>query len=303
MSLQRIIGTVFLICGLTYGIIFLFSVFKKTPKEDCELTSESEKNLPAYKKESGNLKLLFLLEGAVFFLCTLGISDFLLNTLIVKKLKLSEDRYLPSCLLASTIVPGSIIAFSYLKSDNIIDSLTLTVYIVCLAIGSFLGSKVVSKMNNATIKKVLGICLILSMIALIAKMIVSAGASGTLTGLRGPKLVLLGVLCLLIGFINMMGVPMKPPTTAALLLIGFSPITALTLLLVMGVINPVFGSIQVAKEAKYNKKMVLAAMTTGTAFAILGVALAVSLDPTVLNIILLAVMALAVYTILKPEKK
>ena len=59
------------------------------------------------------------------------------------------------------------------------------------------------------------------------------------------------------------------------------------------------GGISVIRSGLYNRRLVLAAMTAGSVAALLGVLLAVSLDPLLLNILLLAVMLIAVVSVFK----
>ena len=79
-----------------------------------------------------------------------------------------------------------------------------------------------------------------------------------------------------------------------LLLLGLSPVAALTLTIVLGAVIPMSGGVSILRGGLYNRRLVLAAMTAGSAAAVLGVALAVSLPPLVLNILLLLVMLIAV---------
>ena len=284
MNIQTIIGTVFLLCGLIYA---------------AAIGRDIVVNRDALRRAPGNLKLLGVLEFVIFFVCTIGVSDFLLNTLAVKKLKLSNDRSLPACLIASTIVPGSLIAFSYLKAENSVDALTLIIFMACLACGALAGGRAVSRMDGGTIKRIMGIALLVSMAALIVKMIVSAGTTGSQTGLRGVRLAVMGIACIGIGFINMTGVPCKPIAAALLLLLGLSPVATLTLTLVLGAVIPMSGGAAVVRAGLYNRKMVLAAMTAGSAAAVLGVMLAISLNQLILNILLLIVMLIAVISIFR----
>ena len=169
MNIQKIIGTAFLVCGLCYAFFIGRGILRRKDK---------------MKEEQGSLPLLMGLEFVIYFLCTLGVSDFLLNTLTVKRLKLADDKSLPSCLIASTIVPGAVIAFSFLKAGNSVDWSTLILWMICLALGGIFGARAVDHMNGAVIKKVMGIALVFSLAALVIKMIVTSGASGEATGLR-----------------------------------------------------------------------------------------------------------------------
>lgn len=284
MSIPKFIGCVFLLCGLVYAFV---------------LGRDLVKNREALGQAPGDLKVLGVLEFIVFFLCTLGVSDFLLNTLLIKKLRLADDKSIPSCLIASTIVPGALIAFSYLRTENSADALTLILFMVCLAVGAVCGSRVVSRMDGATVRKMMGFALLFSMAALVLKMIVSAGTTGSAVSLRGGKLLIMSLACVGIGFINMTGVPCKPIATAMLLLLGLSPVAALTLTLVLGAINPMSGGVAIVRGELYNRKMVLAAMTAGSVASILGVVLAISMNQLLLNILLLIVMLIAVVSIFK----
>ncbi|MBR0140047.1 MAG: hypothetical protein IJM17_07160 [Firmicutes bacterium] len=284
MNIQRIIGTVFLVCGLVYAFF---------------LGREMVRNKEKLKNAKGNFSLICALQFAIYFLCTIGVSDFLLNTLMIKKLRLADDRSLPSCLIAATIVPGAFIAFSYLKAENSVDALTLVLWMICLAIGGVLGGRAVSSMDGAVLKKIMGYALIFSMAALIVKMAISSGSSGSAPGLSGAKLMIMCAACVGIGFINMMGVPCKPAATALLLLLGLSPVATLTLVLVLGCIIPMSGGVSIVKAGMYNRKMVLAAMTAGSVASILGVLMAISMNQLVLNILLLFVMLIAIISIFK----
>lgn len=284
MNIPACIGTVFLLCGLGYAGI---------------LIREFLQNREALRQAPGNFKLLLPAEFLVFFLCTLGVSDFLLNTLLIRKGKLSDAKGLPACLIVSTLVPGGFLSFSYLRAENTADTLTLILFMLFLVIGAAIGGRAANRMDGRTIRKILGIALLVSMAALVVKMIVSAGVTGTAAGFRGLRLVIMCVLCVGVGFLNMMGVPGKPITTAMLLLLGMSPVAALTLTIVLGSIIPMSSGFSLIKAGRYNRKLALAAMTAGSAAAVLGVMLAVSLDPLLLNILLLFVMLVAVISILK----
>jgi len=284
MSVPQIVGFIFLLGGLFYAFI---------------LGKDLIKNKEAFIHAPGNIKLLSVLEFIIFFLCTIGVSDFLLNTLMIKKLNLSDDKGIPSCLITSTIVPGAFISFSYLQSKNTADALTLLLFMLCLAVGAVFGSRAVNHMNGAAIRKIMGIALLFSMAALIVKMFISAGTTGIAIGLHGVKLLCMCIGCVGIGFINMMGVPCKPIAVTMLLLLGLSPVASLTLTIVLGAIIPMSGGFSIIKASLFNRKIVLTAMTAGSAASILGVKLAISMNQLLLNILLIVVMLIAVISLLK----
>ena len=284
MSLQHLIGAVFLTAGIIYAVYILKDAF-----------SDRE----ALAAQPGTLRGTMIAEGIVYFFCTIGISDFVMNTIVVRKLKLAGSETLPDNLITAGIVPGSFIAFLYLRTAPLVDVKTMLVFMGGLALGSFIGSRAVGKMNGEVIRKALVVLLIGAMIALIVRMILSSGEPGTATALSGAKLVLLGVLTLIFGFTNMLGIPAKPFTTTALMLLGMSPITTLTLLLGSVPISVVTGGINVVRRRRYNKKMALSAVTIGCVTAFIGTMLAISINAVALNIILIGVILIAVISLVK----
>ena len=97
----------------------------------------------------------------------------------------------------------------------------------------------------------------------------------------------------------MMGVPCKPTLTALFLLLGLSPMCTLTLVLVMCGLSPIVGGVKFIKSGKYHKKTVLAAVLAGTVTAVGGCMLMITLPALALNIILLAVMLIAIVSMFR----
>lgn len=284
MNTQIMLGYIFLACGAAYAAAIICLSVRRRDK---------------LKKEKGNILALAAAELAVYFVASTGISDFLLNTLVIKRLKLSDDKGLPPTLVCAAIVPGTVMAFSYLRGANVLDPMMLGLFVLCVIAGSVLGSRLVSGMSGEMIKKLLGILLIASIFAVGAKMLISREAAGTLNSLRGWRLAVICLLGAVVGFINQMGVPGKPATTAVMLLLGMSPVTTITMVLVMGCITPIAGGIRVLRDGRYNERLALGSVTGGAIGAALGSIFVVSLDQTLLSVILMIVMAIAAASVLK----
>ncbi len=281
---QRILGAAILAVGILYGVIILINA------------SHDREQLKAGK---GNLPLLAALEATVFFCASMGISDFLLNTLAAKKLRLTDDKTLPGTLVACGLTPGAVIAFSLLRSDNPADLLTLVLCGALVMLGSAAGSRLVSRIDGKMVKTVMKTALVVSFLILIVKMIVSAGRTGEAIGLASWRLAVAAVICFASGLLNMFGIPMKPTWTALFLILGLSPLATLTMVLVLGALCPLSGGIEVIRRGNYCRKMAVCAVTAGVAGAVLGTLLAVSLPAMLLNIILLGVMLLAIITMFR----
>ena len=282
--IQKQIGLILLAAGIVFGIWILASAAKH--RDD-------------FKSEAGSLPALCLAEVLIYFCATLGISDFLLNTLTLRGLHLAEDKKIPGTLIAAGLTPGAVIAFSLLQVENPVDLLTLLLCAASITLGGALGSRIVGRIDGSKIKRVMGIALIASMIALIAKIIIASGATGTATGLTAKQLCIAIPYSILWGMMNMLGVPGKPAGTAFFLLMGMSPLSTLTLVLVMACIGPMGGAFSVLKNGRYHRKLSCAAVIFGSIGAIAGCIFAISVNALVLNILLIAVMLIAIVSLLK----
>ncbi len=277
---QKVLGCAVLAIGLAYAVVILRTL----------ITHRDE-----FEKAPGSLVLTGVAEFLVYAIACLGISDMLLNTLTCKKFRLAEDAELPATMVGCTVVPSSIIAFALLfRSGGGTDVLTLLLCGAAVMIGSVLGSRFVGGMDGTQIRRIMRIALVLSLVFLIVKIIISSGATGTAEGLGGVKLAIAVLLCLGTGIVNMFGIPMKPTWTAIFLIMGLSPLTVLTMVLVLGAMTPLLGAIGALKSGRYQKKLVGSAVITGSAGAVLGVLTAVSIPGNILNLILIAVMLIAI---------
>ena len=281
---QEILAVVLLIVGIAYGSAVLFI---------------SHKNKELLLSENGKLSVLSVAEAAVYLCASFGISDYLLNTLVFKHNRCGDDRLLPGTLVAGCVTPGAIIAFSLLRADsNPIDAKLLMVCSAFVIAGSIVGSKLVGKFDGARIRKIMQIALVCSFLVLLIRMIVSINAGGA-TSLSGAKLIVAAVACFVTAAINMFGIPMKPTWTALFLMLGLSSLTSLTLVLLIGALGPVAGGIRTLRAGIYHRKMVLCATITGSIGAILGTFFAISIPSAVLNLMLMAVMLIAIITMFK----
>ena len=101
----------------------------------------------AFRSQPGTLRNTMIAEAIVYFFCTIGISDFVMNTIALRRLKLAEPETLPDCLITQGIVPGCFIAFLYLRNAPAVDVTTMLVFMGGLALGSFFGSRMVGEMK------------------------------------------------------------------------------------------------------------------------------------------------------------
>lgn len=288
MSAQRIIGLLLLCAGFLYGGYILTDTIRKREQ---------------VTKEAGIFPLLCLIEAGIYFAGTLGISDFLLNTLTIQTFHLTDSRKLPGTLVAATLLPGAVISFFLLGTKEPADLATLLPCCISYVAGTIAGVRVVAGMNGKILKKAMILALTGSLAALILRMIISGGAPGTRTGLPLPALVIAVVVVFFLGVINMLGVPAKPASTALFLILGLSPLTVLTLVLVMCGMGPFGGGVEILRNDRYHHKLACAAVIAGSAGAVIGCLVAVSISAGLLNIILICVLLLAIWSLLPSGKR
>ena len=281
---QKLLSAAVLALGLIYAAVILRALYK---------------NKRAFDEANGCLLVTGICEFAVFAISCFGISDFLMNTLAAKRFRLADDKELPPSLVVCTVVPSSIIASRLIAGS---ESFGLSTLLICggaVMLGSAAGSRIVTGLDGAKIKSIMRAALIASLGFLIVKMILSSGAPGTLTELSGARLAAAAVICFFCGVLNMFGIPMKPTWTALFMIMGLSPISVLTMVLVLGALAPLSGAAGLIRAGIYQKKMAGSAVIAGSAGALLGTSLAVSIPQTLLNVILIAVMLIAIASMFK----
>ena len=255
------------------------------------------------KGEKGSFAFMAAFEAGAYFLGTMGFSDYIFNSLILKKKKWAEDKRMVGTMVACCIVPNTIIASTYLRNGGNVSIVLLMICICCVAFGSFMGSRVMSVVKESTLKIFIGIAMTVSVCALLFKMFFGAGFTSVGADVSTVKLFIIAPVVFVLGFINMFGIPMKPTSTALFLLLGLEPMSALTLMTAMSIASPLSGGIKVVKSGNYNKKFAFAAVTFGTLGAIIGTRFTVSLNANVLNIILIIMLIVATISMLKPDKE
>ncbi|MBR5925808.1 MAG: hypothetical protein IKZ78_00455, partial [Firmicutes bacterium] len=116
-----------------------------------------------------NFKDSFIAKGIaefiVFFLATLGFSDFALNTLVFKKTGWVDDKRLVSTMITCYLLPGIIIAFIYLTGETAFEYKTLISTAVVAMIGIYFGSGKMLSLDGSRLRRIVGYAMIFAMIA------------------------------------------------------------------------------------------------------------------------------------------
>lgn len=286
LTAHTILECLIALIGVSYAVVLLIKGLKKDRE-----------------KENGSFAVQAAVETAVFFLAAMGFSDFLLNIPIFSRTGWVREDRIPPSLIATTVVPGTVIALFYLRTGEAADLRTLLPCMAAILAGSWLGSKFLLKTDGALIRKIMLAALVFSMAALCIRLIVSRGAAGVDTALNAGKLLIAVPIVFVLGFINPFGVPMKPAATALFLILGLSPVAALSVVLGMGAVAPTASCVNIVRSGQYHKKLSLAGLSFGTLGAVLGCLLAVSLDQLLLTVILLIIIAFTIVSLQRKLRK
>lgn len=254
---------------------------------------------PAEEK-SVPFALAALSQIVVYFLATVGFSNYVLNTALFKKTGWVDDSLIPGTMTTGYIVPGLIIAATYIAGGREFDMPTLVVCIVSVMAGSFFGARSMLAAGTAVIRKVIGITMIISMAALVFRLCFSP-LSGE-TGLHGFQFAVAVPLIFVLGFVNNFGVPMKPGVIAAFLLMGVSPLATLTYCMAMGIAGPLIGCVRVFRAGRYNRRFFWIMTVFGSAGALAGCFCALSVSAAALTPVMLLVMGFVAYTMLRKNE-
>ena len=227
------------------------------------------------------------------FLDTLGIGSFAPTTLLFKIFKsLESDELLPGTLNVAHTIPVMIEAFIFITVVKV-EPLTLFSLIFAAILGSWIGSKTVTKLPERNIQLVMGIALIVTSALMALRqlgMLDMLGEGNTALGLSGIALIVGVIGNFIFGALMTVGVGLYAPCMAMVYMLGMSPIVALPIM--MGScagLMPV-ASAEFVKAGKYSRVTTLGIIVGGTIGVIVAAKFVTSLNLDVLTWIIVAVV-------------
>ena len=145
MQLQKILAWAMLAYGIVYALVLCRDIFRRRAEMG---------------EEKGTFGALAVSQAVVYFFTTMGFPDFILNTLLFQKCGWVADKRLPSTLVASCVLPATVISFSYLSGGEALDAATVILCMLAVAAGSFCGARVMARLDGKTIRLIMGIAMI-----------------------------------------------------------------------------------------------------------------------------------------------
>lgn len=264
------------------------------------------KDLLAHKnevmKENGNPVLLAVSSFITFLLSTFGISDFAISTALYPRVGWVEEKKLPGTLNTQCVIPVAAMALAYISSINV-GIATLLIPIVAQVIGAYASPRFVVKLPVKTIKKFLSVGLFIAAALILAGKFGVYPSGGEATELVGFKLVLLGVLSLVYGALNNIGIGSYALTMATVYALGLNPGAAFPIMMGACTFSVPIGSMQFVKLNSYSRKITLFTSTFGVLGVLVAAFFVKSLNVAALQWVVAAVIIYSAVTMLLSLRK
>ncbi|GAA2916399.1 TSUP family transporter [Enterococcus pseudoavium] len=240
------------------------------------------------------------------FLDTLGIGSFAPTAMLLDFTKqLGHDRLLPGTLNVAHAIPVLVEAFIFTTVVEV-SPVTLFSLIIAATIGSFIGSKFVTKLPEKKVQFWMGWALIITAVLMALRqtgMLNMLGEGNTATALTGMKLVIGVVVNFILGALMTIGVGLYAPCMAMVYMLGLSPLVAFPVM--MGScagLMPV-ASLNFVKEGDYARKVSLAITIGGIIGVIIAAKFVTGLNLNVLTWIIIAVIIYTGITYILKSRK
>lgn len=239
----------------------------------------------------------YLISGTIGlitdFLDTLGIGSFAPTTMLLEFTKqLDNDRQLPGTLNVAHSIPVIIEAFIFITVVKV-SPITLYSLVAAAIVGSFVGSKTVSKLPEKKVQFFMGLALIVTAILMglkQARMLDLLGSGNEATALTGLKLIIGVIGNFLLGALMTIGVGLYAPCMALVYMLGLSPLVAFPIMMAScaGLMPVASGNF--IKSGDYARKVSLAITIGGVIGVIIAVKFVTSLDLNMLTWVIIAVI-------------
>lgn len=255
------------------------------------------KNKDTFMKEDGNPIIMAISSFIIFVLSTFGVSDFAVSTVFYRKMKFVDDKKLPGALNTQCVLPVATMALIYISSIDV-EITTLLVCIIAQVIGAYIGPRFVVKMNVESIKKFISVGLIVAAILILMGKFGVYPSGGDAVGLTGWKLVLLGVLSLLFGAFNNVGIGSYALTMATIYALGLNPAVAFPIMMGACTFSVPIGSMQFIKLDAYSRKITFFTSTFGVLGVVVAAYVVKSLNVSMLQWVVVVVLLYSAYNMI-----
>lgn len=256
-------------------------------------------------KEPGNPVIMSICQFFMYFLSTFGISDFAMGAALYPKAKWLSEEKLPGTLNTACVIPVAVMALAYISSIKV-GLLTLVVPIIAQIVGAYISPRFVVKLPVTVIKKFVITGLLVAALVILASKFGLYPSGGNESSLSGGKLLLLGLLSLIYGAMNNIGIGSYALTMATVYALGLNPAVAFPIMMGSCTFSVPIGSMQFVKLDAYSRKITLFSSIFGVIGVLIAVFVVKSLDVSTLQWIVVAVIlysAVSMLMSLQTKKK
>lgn len=266
------------------------------------------RDLVAHKDDlgHGNWIVSGIIGFVTDFLDTLGIGSFAPTAMLLDFTKqLGADRLLPGTLNVAHAIPVLVEAFIFTTVVEV-SPVTLFSLIIAATVGSFIGSKFVTKLPEKKVQFWMGWALIVTAVLMGLRqtgMLNMLGEGNTATALTGIKLIIGIVINFILGALMTIGVGLYAPCMAMVYMLGLSPLVAFPVM--MGScagLMPV-ASLNFVKEGDYARKVSLAITIGGIIGVIIAAKFVTGLNLDILTWIIICVIVYTGVTYILKSRK
>ncbi|WP_032121201.1 sulfite exporter TauE/SafE family protein [Clostridium amazonitimonense] len=259
-------------------------------------------NKKEMKQEPGSNIFLSISSAIIFFLSTFGISDFAISTILYRKKNLVSDKKLPGTLNTQCVIPVAVMALAYISVIKV-DPITLIVCIVAQIIGAYIGPRFVVKLEPKVIRKFISIGLLVATAFILAGKFNLVPSGGTATGLSGIKLAVAAICLFVYGALNNIGIGSYSLTMATIYALGMNPAVAFPIMMGACTFSVPIGSMEFIKYGEYGRKITAFTSTFGVMGVLVAVYLVKSLNVSMLQWVIAAILLYSGLSMLMNEIK
>ncbi|WP_312702188.1 sulfite exporter TauE/SafE family protein [Sedimentibacter sp.] len=275
-----------LFSGISYLLVIIFEFYK---------------HRQAVKNEKGNIYWLGAAEVVTWFLASFGVSDTALNMLFFRLKKTVEIKELPGTIYIAATVPMCFMSYAYMGTIDV-HITTLCVLAASQALGAFLGSKFITKMDISKIKLFMGCALIGSAFLIFAKQFLMHVEGGMLVGLPPLQLVFASVIFTVLGILTIAGLGATTINISMLSILGMHPVAIYSIVMTANALGCIVASANFIRIGQYHKKTALSASIFGVLGVLAAVTLVKSVDLEVVQIMMILVLLYSAFSLLYTPK-
>ncbi|MGE0145126.1 MAG: permease [Planctomycetota bacterium] len=233
--------------------------------------------------ESARPPLTAVLLGFVTdFFDTLGIGSFAPTAAVLRFARMVPDRQIPGTMNVGHTLPVVVMALLFLDLVEV-EAATLVTMIACAVVGAWFGAGLVARLPRRPIQIGIGVGLGVAAVLMVMGQLGVMPVGGAALGLSTAPLLLAGVVSVLLGALNTLGIGFYGPCMILVALLGMDPKAAFPIMMGSCAFLMSVGSARFIADGAYSPRIALGITLGGVPAVFLATMLVGSLDLTALR--------------------